>query len=269
MKNYLVLLFTIFIQNITFAQGLSPSEKDGMYAFSLNKKLVTAFKYENYSETYFGYFFVEKADKWGAINSKGQEVIECKYDSILNPRKSGIIAQLSGKVGAIDTLGNIVIPFEYEAINYLSLNKAEIALVKKNSQWGNLRSDNTIDYTKSKVIFQKPEEYPLFEFCKEFKNDYPNLKKCADKKMMEYLYTKLSYPKEAIVNEREGIAVVSFVVTSKGKVTDVKVLRDPGSGCGKEAKRVVETFRKWIPAKQDGKKVASRMFLPVRFKLNE
>jgi protein TonB len=65
------------------------------------------------------------------------------------------------------------------------------------------------------------------------------------------------------------MTVVSFVVTPKGEVINHKILRDPGSGCGQESIRVLKIMKhKWVPAEQDGKKVACQYNLPIRFKLN-
>jgi protein TonB len=60
---------------------------------------------------------------------------------------------------------------------------------------------------------------------------------------------------------------VSFVVDSKGNVTDVKILRGIGGGCDEEALRVVKMMPKWHPGKQNGKNVRVLFNMPIYFKL--
>jgi protein TonB len=73
-------------------------------------------------------------------------------------------------------------------------------------------------------------------------------------------------------NGIEGSAIVQFTVMEDGKISDVKLLRDPGGGCGKEAMRIVKMMNKpnlrWTPGKQRGKPVRVKMNMPVRFRLN-
>ena len=61
--------------------------------------------------------------------------------------------------------------------------------------------------------------------------------------------------------------IVEFVVDEDGRISDVKVLRDIGSGCGQEAVRVVKMMPKWMPGKQNGKPVKTYFTLPVIFRL--
>lgn len=57
--------------------------------------------------------------------------------------------------------------------------------------------------------------------------------------------------------------IVTFVVERDGSLTDIKVVRDPGFGVGKEAMRVLNNMPKWKPAEQNGKKVRSQFTLPI------
>ena len=43
--------------------------------------------------------------------------------------------------------------------------------------------------------------------------------------------------------------------------------KEIGGGCGKEAKRVVESMPKWLPGEASGHPVKVRFTLPVRFRL--
>ena len=71
-------------------------------------------------------------------------------------------------------------------------------------------------------------------------------------------------------NGVEGICYVSFVVGVDGKLGEIKLLRDIGAGCGREALRVIAKMAKektWIPGKQRGKPVKVRFNLPISYKL--
>ena len=67
------------------------------------------------------------------------------------------------------------------------------------------------------------------------------------------------------------MAVLQFVVGKDGSVKDIKVVRDPGAGCGDAAEKVVRGMnnlpQKWTPGKQRGRAVKVLYTLPVKFKL--
>ena len=83
------------------------------------------------------------------------------------------------------------------------------------------------------------------------------------------LQRNIKYPQQALNNKIEGKVYVSFVVETDGSLSNIKVLRDIGGGCGKEAVRVVKLMPKWIPGKQHGKAVRTEYNLPVVFKIPE
>jgi protein TonB len=83
----------------------------------------------------------------------------------------------------------------------------------------------------------------------------------------EYMMKNLTYPTAAKEAGTQGMVVVSFVVNAEGKVGSVEVLRGIGKGCDEEAVRVITQSGTWTPAKIEGKAVASKMTLPVQFKL--
>ena len=82
-----------------------------------------------------------------------------------------------------------------------------------------------------------------------------------------YLAKSIKYHQQARETGTKGRVTLTFVVEKDGSITDIKVLRDIGSGCGEEAKRVVKEMPKWQPAKQRGKAVRQQFVLPVSFNL--
>lgn len=85
--------------------------------------------------------------------------------------------------------------------------------------------------------------------------------------LTNYMIQNLTYPSAAKEANVQGMVVVSFIVTAEGKVEEVEVLRGIGSGCDQEAVRVISQSGTWTPAKKEGKTVATKMTLPVQFKL--
>lgn len=115
------------------------------------------------------------------------------------------------------------------------------------------------------------EEMPRFPGCEQLSN-YDESKKCADKKMLEFIYKNIKYPTIARENNVEGTAVVTFVIEKDGSISNIEMLRDPGAECGAEAVRVVELMKnlpqKWIPGRQGNENVRVRFNLPVRFRMD-
>ncbi len=84
-----------------------------------------------------------------------------------------------------------------------------------------------------------------------------------------YLAKSIRYPKEAKNNKFTGRVIVSFIVEKDGKLTNIKVLRDIGGGCGPEAVRVLSESPAWNPGLQNGNPVRVSFTMPVNFSLND
>lgn len=115
-------------------------------------------------------------------------------------------------------------------------------------------------------FFKVVEEMPTFPGCESVGNK-DERKKCADEKMLQFIYKNIKYPAIARENGVEGMVVVRFIVEKDGKITDAHVVRDIGAQCGGEALRVVGMMPKWNSGKQRGRPVRVQFNLPVRFKL--
>jgi periplasmic protein TonB len=119
---------------------------------------------------------------------------------------------------------------------------------------------------KVEEIFKVVEDMPRFPGCEDTANK-DDRKKCAEQKMLEYIYKNIKYPAIARENGVEGTVVITFVVEKDGSITDATIARDIGATCGQEALRVVNMMPKWIPGKQRGNSVRVQFNLPVKFKL--
>jgi protein TonB len=92
-------------------------------------------------------------------------------------------------------------------------------------------------------------------------------RKCAEKKMLEFVYGNIKYPPAARDGGIEGTAVIRFVVDENGEIKNPEILKNPGGGLGEEALRIVSKFPAWTPGKQRDKNVRVWFNMPVRFKL--
>ena len=87
--------------------------------------------------------------------------------------------------------------------------------------------------------------------------------------LMAFLARNIVYPKTAKENGIHGKVFLTFCVEKDGSISNIKVLRDIGGGCGAEAVRVVKMMPKWTPGKQRGKAVRVQYNLPIQFILDE
>lgn len=123
-------------------------------------------------------------------------------------------------------------------------------------------------------VYKVVDQMPLFPGLKCGKlNDFVERKLCSDKALLTYVYANITYPKKAREKGVQGMAVVTFVVEPHGAITNVKIVRDPGAGLGKEVKRIVKSMAKdhprWEPGLHKGKPVPVQFALPVKFKLSD
>ena len=85
--------------------------------------------------------------------------------------------------------------------------------------------------------------------------------------MMEYLRNEIVYPAIARENNIQGTVALSFIIGKDGNISDIKIIKEPGGGCGQEAVRVVQSMPNWTPGEANGNPVKVRFTLPVRFRL--
>ena len=116
-------------------------------------------------------------------------------------------------------------------------------------------------------VFQVVEQMPRFPACENMGLSEADRQKCSQDSLMAFIYANLVYPKAAKKAGIEGTCVVSFVIRKDGSITDMKIIRDPGAGCGEESVRVVKLMPKWIPGRRGNEAVDVQFNLPIRFRL--
>jgi TonB family protein len=115
------------------------------------------------------------------------------------------------------------------------------------------------------------DEMPRFPGCEALKEGAKAKKTCADQLLLKFIYSNLEYPSTP-ENGIESMAVVGFTVSQYGTITEVKLIRNPGGALGKEALKRVQLMselpRRWNPGTKQGKPLATKCNLPIRFKLH-
>lgn len=86
--------------------------------------------------------------------------------------------------------------------------------------------------------------------------------------LQSWVYKYLKYPASAIEQKVQGQVLVSFVVEKDGSVTNVQVERGVDDRLDDEAVRVISVSPKWIPGQIRGRKVRTRIVIPVEFRLS-
>lgn len=131
--------------------------------------------------------------------------------------------------------------------------------------------DTHINFADSIPVYKMVDEMPRFPGCEAIEIDIKKLTDCADKKLLQYIYTNVAYPPEARSNGIQGQAIISFIINQDGTISDAKIVKDPGAGLGQEALRVVilmsDLSDRWVPGRENGKAVRVQYNLPIKFKL--
>ena len=84
-----------------------------------------------------------------------------------------------------------------------------------------------------------------------------------------WVYKYLKYPREAVSEGIQGIVNVSFIIEADGNVSNVAIERGVSEALDAEALRVVGASPKWKPATIDGKKVRTKVVIPVEYRLKK
>jgi protein TonB len=84
-----------------------------------------------------------------------------------------------------------------------------------------------------------------------------------------YNYVGNNFEKPDIESTNTYRIFVSFVIEKDGSMTDIKVIKDPGYGLGKEAIRVLKSLKtKWTPGIIGSKAVRTSYNLPITVQMN-
>lgn len=87
--------------------------------------------------------------------------------------------------------------------------------------------------------------------------------------MVKFISENIVFPDDAKMFGDQGTVYVSFVIEKDGSVTNVGIERGVTNALDREAKKVVRSFPKWIPAEINFAKVRTIVRLPIVFGFEE
>ncbi len=118
-------------------------------------------------------------------------------------------------------------------------------------------------------VYKVVETRPLFSSitCDSLDRKTTERIDCAAKALHDYLYEHLNYPEIARKNGVEGTVYANFIIEKDGSITNIKIVRDIGAGCGDAVLELLSKMPKWVPAMQRNKVVRIQQMLPVKFML--
>lgn len=159
--------------------------------------------------------------------------------------------------------------FDASFIQY-SRDIEEILVLETEAQksWINKNAQDTIHWKREGIVIN---EMPRFSGCEDIAGDPTDKRKCSDQKMLEYMYSNLVYPVEALEDRIEGSVIIQFYVNPDGKISNAFVKKGMGAYTAGAALDLVEKMneeRTWIPGRsKDGVATPTLYTLPIRFKL--
>jgi len=84
-----------------------------------------------------------------------------------------------------------------------------------------------------------------------------------------FLSQNIQYPEGMLNKNIQGKELISVTVETDGSLSDIKVVKDLGSGAAKEVIRVLKLSPKWEPGYQNGNKVRVRYTIPISFNISK
>ncbi|MCX8210751.1 MAG: energy transducer TonB [Lewinella sp.] len=123
------------------------------------------------------------------------------------------------------------------------------------------------------TIYQIVDEKPRFPTpCERYDTTALAKEGCSEIALLNYINKRAMYPTEAREQNISGMVVIGFIVEANGRISEARILRDPGGQLGMSALRTVIGMANEVPfrpAFKEGKPVRYRYTLPIRFRLEE
>ena len=140
----------------------------------------------------------------------------------------------------------------------------DVVLASKDGKPNSMRLAPSADGQSIKVSVQREEIdgetiYSVVEEIPEFPGGI--------QAMYNFLGENIKYPEAAKRANVQGKVFLSFTVTKKGDIQDIKVLKGIGFGADEEAMRVVSIMPRWKSGMQSGRAVNVKYNLPIAFQV--
>jgi TonB family protein len=105
------------------------------------------------------------------------------------------------------------------------------------------------------------------EKCKDLNFEYEAEFPGGMNKMNFFISNYLEYPEESIELGEQGRVYLSFVIEPDGNISEVTIVRGVSQLLDREAKRIIKEMPRWTPAVCNGKRMRSKIQLPISFAL--
>lgn len=131
--------------------------------------------------------------------------------------------------------------------------------------WAPINAQNSVlamatDYGKAKV---KESGYIKLHRWAEVMPSFPG----GNQALSKFIAEKGVYPIQAIKAQVTGTIPVEVQIDETGRILKAQVLRPLGFGLDEEALRLVGQMPDWEPAYIEGSPVASKITVPIRFRM--
>lgn len=117
-------------------------------------------------------------------------------------------------------------------------------------------------------IYLNVDRFPYAEECAG-EEDLAAVKNCTNKILLRNVQMRLKYPHAARVANAQGKVLVSFVINQQGRITQPKIIKEPGFGIGASCVQTINEVSEvvqLVPAEVDGQAVNYKMILPVTYR---
>ncbi len=100
-----------------------------------------------------------------------------------------------------------------------------------------------------------------------FDVDKPPVFPGGENEMLKFIAKNIQYPQLAREKGTQGSVICEAVVEKDGRLSNIRIYRDIGDGCGGELVRVIGLMPVWEPGEKQGNQVRVRQVIAARFKL--
>jgi TonB family protein len=85
--------------------------------------------------------------------------------------------------------------------------------------------------------------------------------------LLKYIQGSLQYPEGAKKEGIQGQVLVTYIINTRGEVINPKILRGVSPDIDREALRITESIKGWVPAMQNGLPVSMVVTMPIEFRI--
>ena len=267
-KKGVLITDCIYIEIIPREDGYFCVRKDAEGLLDNTGRLLFPCKYYEIGKFDNNLVSVKGADlnKYGIINSKGEVVLDFKYDYIGDLGDGIRCAGLNDKYGYINNNGDVVIPFSYDTVESFSNGIAVVGVNKETEKDKVVEVSNSGDAQKElpTPIMTDPIEDTIYSSVDTDPDpEFPG----GDTKMVQWIHKNLCYPESAKEEGIEGRAFVRFIVEKDGSISSPQIVKGVSKELDWEALRLIKAMPKWTPGLVDGKPVRCYFMIPITFRL--